>query len=88
MKRIAPCVHALAAILAMIFMVSHVQAMKLNHQGMLTDSGSNPITGNVSIRFTLHDSESDPTELWAETQSVCREYKISPAPAFVFFYLI
>lgn len=70
MTRLTLCKRVLVCLTAAFLVASSVSAMKLNHQGILTDSGGNPVTGNVSIRFTLHDSATDPTELWAETQSV------------------
>ena len=43
---------------------------KLNYQGILTNSTGLPITGAVTIKFSLYDTPTGVTALWAEQQSV------------------
>ncbi|MFH1389814.1 MAG: hypothetical protein ABIH56_03745, partial [Candidatus Margulisiibacteriota bacterium] len=42
---------------------------KMNFQGKLTDSGGNPITTAVEVKFSIFDASSGGTELWTETIS-------------------
>lgn len=43
---------------------------KLNYQGILTNSTGQPITGSVTVKFSLYDTPTGVTALWAEQQSV------------------
>ena len=43
---------------------------RLVEEGQLTDSSGNPLTGTVSVKFTLYDAATGGTNLWSETQSV------------------
>ncbi len=43
---------------------------KLNYQGILTNGTGLPITGAVTIKFSLYDTPTGVTALWAEQQSV------------------
>jgi hypothetical protein len=40
----------------------------VNYQGVLKDSGGNPLTGTYSITFSLYSVSSGGTALWTETQ--------------------
>lgn len=42
---------------------------KLSYQGYLTDNNGDPITGTVSMIFSLYDVETDGTPLWTKTQN-------------------
>ena len=41
----------------------------MSYQGKLSDSGGNPVTGTVSIKFTIYNASTGGTALWTETQS-------------------
>jgi hypothetical protein len=43
---------------------------KVNFQGRLTDSSSNPLTGSYSLTFRVFDVESGGAALWTEVQTV------------------
>jgi hypothetical protein len=43
---------------------------RINYQGYLTDSGSNPVDGSVSIVFSIYSTDIGGTSLWSETQTV------------------
>ncbi|MCX7110801.1 MAG: hypothetical protein NTX45_11865 [Proteobacteria bacterium] len=43
---------------------------KLNYQGILSNSTGQPITGSVSVKFSLYDVLTGGTEKWSEQQSV------------------
>ena len=43
---------------------------KMNYQGYLTDTGGVPITGDLSILFSIYNVENDGIPLWSETQTV------------------
>lgn len=40
----------------------------IDYQGRLTDDNGDPVTGNVSITFSIYDVETGGTALWTETQ--------------------
>jgi hypothetical protein len=44
--------------------------MKMNYQGYLTNSGGEPVSGNVSMTFSLYTDSSGGVAVWSETQSV------------------
>jgi hypothetical protein len=39
-------------------------------QGILTDAQGVPLEGNVSVRFSIYDSQNGPTALWSEVQDL------------------
>jgi hypothetical protein len=43
---------------------------RLSFQGRLTDASGNPVSGSVSMTFTIYDASSGGTNLWTETQTV------------------
>jgi hypothetical protein len=62
----------LALALGFLLMGSIAQAQVpqlLNYQGVLKDGSGTPITGTVSIDFTIYDAPTGGTALWTETQS-------------------
>ncbi|MEW6682908.1 MAG: tail fiber domain-containing protein [Nitrospirota bacterium] len=42
----------------------------INYQGVLKNGGGTPITGTVSVTFSIYSGPSGGTALWSETQSV------------------
>jgi hypothetical protein len=59
------------AILGCLIMSAYVWAQApnlVNYQGVLKDSGGNPLTGTYSITFSLYSVSSGGTALWTETQ--------------------
>ena len=53
------------------FVILPAQVPQLIHyQGVLTDEEGTAITGNRSITFSLHDTETEGSPLWDETQNV------------------
>lgn len=62
----------LIVITSMLFqmVLSYAEIPKLiNYQGHLTNKVGNPLTGTVSITFTIYDAETYGNTLWTETQS-------------------
>ncbi|MFA6054980.1 MAG: hypothetical protein WC769_06360 [Thermodesulfovibrionales bacterium] len=43
---------------------------KINYQGTLSDSGGTPVTGSVTMVFSIYSLASGGTALWTETQSL------------------
>ncbi len=46
------------------------QPEQITFQGRLTDAEGNPVTGDVSMTFSIYDAASGGVALWTETQSV------------------
>ncbi len=62
----------LIAIMLLSALIIHAEVPQLiNYQGMLSDAEDNPVTAqNLSIVFSIYDSETEGTSLWSETQMV------------------
>ena len=64
----------------LIFLISFLLALSflsyaqvpqmINYQGMLSDAGGNPISGDYSVVFKIYSAETGGTVLWSETQTV------------------
>jgi hypothetical protein len=62
---------AIVTILGVMVLGGPVQAQSpnlVNYQGVLKDSGGNPLTGTYSITFSLYSVSTGGTALWTETQ--------------------
>jgi hypothetical protein len=63
------------AVLSLILLLLVAQAgaaipKKITYQGRLTDTGGNPLPGEHTVFFSLHNVESGGIMLWSETQTV------------------
>lgn len=56
-------------LIANICLASDAAPQKINYQGLLKDSSGDPVTGTVSITFTIYDAASSGSVLWQETHS-------------------
>jgi hypothetical protein len=54
-------------LLANFCLAADAAPQKINYQGLLKDSGGNPVTGTVSITFKIYDAASGGSVLWQET---------------------
>jgi len=60
-----------ALILCCAVLTAHADVPQLmNYQGILLDTGGNPITTTVTVRFSIHNDVLGGTLLWAESQSI------------------
>jgi hypothetical protein len=62
---------AVTAIFGFLILAASVWAQApnlVNYQGVLKDSGGNPLTGTYSITFSLYSVSTGGTALWTETQ--------------------
>ena len=53
----------------LLMSVAAAVPQKMNFQGRLTDTGGNPITTAVDVKFSIFDASSGGSELWTETIS-------------------
>jgi hypothetical protein len=63
------CLLAAAFILILSFSAFAVPQL-INYQGELSDSSGNPVSGDVSVTFTIYNAASAGDVLWNETQTV------------------
>ncbi|NOY61342.1 MAG: hypothetical protein GXO75_20710, partial [Calditrichaeota bacterium] len=61
----------LISFLLTLSFLSYAQVPQMiNYQGMLSDAGGNPLSGDYSVVFKIYSAEVGGTVLWSETQTV------------------
>ena len=61
---------AVAVILVTVVVVSAEVPQQINYQGLLTDTGGQPLQGSYGVTFRIWDAASGGSQLWQETQTV------------------
>ncbi|MFC1475755.1 tail fiber domain-containing protein [Candidatus Zixiibacteriota bacterium] len=64
------CLIAVAILLGAALTAQAEVPQTINLQGILLDTGGDPVVGPVSVTFTIYDDPSAGTDLWTETRSV------------------
>jgi len=63
--------HLITAVAALLVLaaVAAASPQLIDYQGLLKNSGGNPVTGTVNITFTIYTVSSGGTSKWSESQN-------------------